>query len=55
MRIGEEFHDLDDIKFLARYLGIHTYTEAITVVTKYYPIERIPQKTLYALEELLQP
>lgn len=55
MRIGEEFHDLDDIKFLARYLGIHSYPEAIAMVTKFYPLERIPQKTLYALEELLQP
>ena len=54
MRIGEEFHDLDDVKFLAHYLGIRDYPDAIAMVKKYYPLERIPQKTLYALEELLQ-
>jgi hypothetical protein len=29
--------------------------EALDVITRYYPLEKFPQKTLYALEELLQP
>ncbi len=54
MRIGEEFHDLDDVKFLLRILNLETYQQAIDVITRYYPMERFPQKTLYALQELLE-
>lgn len=54
MRIGEEFHDLDDIRFLLRMLNITSYADAIEVITTYYPAAKFPQKTLYALEELLQ-
>jgi hypothetical protein len=53
MRIGAEFHDEDDIRYLLRHLNILAYENAITVITKYYPLERFPQKTLYALAELL--
>jgi hypothetical protein len=53
MRIGAEFHDEDDVRYLLRHLEIRTYEQALTVVTKYYPLERFPQKTLYALAELL--
>ena len=52
MRIGEEFHDIDDIRYLIRHLDIKTYDEARAIMTKYYPLERFPQKTLYALEEI---
>lgn len=53
MRIGAEFHDEDDIRYLLRHLDIRSYEKAIAVITKYYPKERFPQKTLYALTELL--
>ena len=53
MRLGEEFHDEGDIRFLLRYLNISKYPVAIELVAKYYPVEQIPQKTLYALEEML--
>ena len=52
-RIGDEFHDLDDIRFLLRALNITSRDEALRVLAKYYPLERYPQKTLYVLEELL--
>lgn len=52
-RIGAEFHNEDDIRFLLRLLELRTYNEAIEVIKKYYPLERFPQKTLYALAELL--
>lgn len=52
-RIGEEFHDIDDIRFLLRALNIASADEALTVLGKYYPLEKFPQKTLYLLEELL--
>jgi hypothetical protein len=53
MRIGEEFHDLDDVRYLLRHLGLRGYEETIARITRYYPLARFPQKTLYALEELL--
>jgi len=53
LRIGAEFHDEDDIRYLLRHLGVAKYDKAIEIVTRYYPLERFPQKTLYALGELL--
>lgn len=52
-RIGTEFHDEADIRFLLRLLDITTYDKAMEIVTRYYPLERFPQKTLYALQEML--
>ena len=53
MRIDAEFHDEDDVRYLLRHVDIRSYEKAITVITKYFPLERFPQKTLYALQELL--
>jgi hypothetical protein len=53
MRIGAQSHDEADVRYLLRYLDIDSYERALAVITKYYPLERFPQKTLYALEELL--
>ena len=53
MRIGEEFQDLDDVRYLLRHLGLRSYPDAVARITRYYPLARFPQKTLYALEELL--
>jgi hypothetical protein len=53
LRIGEESHDEDDVRYLLRHLDIGTYEDAIGVITRFYPLERFPQKTLYALGELL--
>jgi hypothetical protein len=53
LRIGAEFHDEDDVRYLLRHLDICTYDRAIETITRYYPLERFPQKSLYALEELL--
>jgi hypothetical protein len=55
MRIGEEFQDLDDVRYLLRHLEVRDQAQALAVITRYYPLERFPQKTLYALEELLAP
>lgn len=52
-RIGAEFHDEDDVRYLLRHLEIQTYGKALEVITRYYPLERFPHKTLYALAELL--
>lgn len=53
MRLGAEFQDEQDVRFLLRYLNINRHEAAVEVVARYYPIERIPQKTLNALEEML--
>lgn len=54
MRLEEQVHDLEDVRYLLRHLGITTYQAAFEVIQKYYPLERFPQKTLYVLEDLLQ-
>ena len=53
MRIGPGFRDEDDIRYLLRHLDIRSTDKVLASITKYYPLERFPQKTLYALEELL--
>ncbi len=53
MRIGAEFHDEDDVRYLLTNLDITSVDVARAVITKYYPLERFPRKTLYALEDLL--
>lgn len=53
LRIGPEFHDEADVRYLVRWLNLGDYDQALAVVTRFFPLERIPQKTLYALEELL--
>jgi hypothetical protein len=55
MRLGEEFHDLDDVRYLLRYLNITSATEALAIVTQYFDEAQIPLKTRLALEELLPP
>ncbi|CAN5845696.1 DUF6036 family nucleotidyltransferase [soil metagenome] len=53
MRLGEEFHDLDDVRYLLRYLNISSAAEALTLVAKYYDESLLPPKTRLALEEML--
>jgi hypothetical protein len=53
MRIGLEFRDEEDVRFLLRLLDVRSYDEALAILAQYYPLERFPQKTLYALQELL--
>lgn len=53
MRLGEEFRDLDDVRYLLRYLNITRAEEALEIVTRYFDAGRLPPKTRLALEELL--
>lgn len=53
LRLAAEFHDEDDIRYLLRHLNIETYEQSVEVITRFYPLDRFPQKTLYALAELL--
>jgi hypothetical protein len=52
-RIGEEFHDIDDIRYLLRYLNLTRAADAKKILERYYPLDRFPQKTLYLLDEIL--
>lgn len=53
MRLGEEFHDLDDIRFLLRYLDVSSSDEALAIVVRYFEEEQLLPKTRLALDELL--
>lgn len=52
-RLGPEFHDEDDVRYLLRYLNLERAADALAIVERYYPPDRIPAKTRFALEELL--
>jgi hypothetical protein len=53
LRIGTESHDEDDIRYLLRHLAVGSYEQAVAVIARFYSLKRFPQKTLYALDELL--
>ena len=54
MRLGPEFNDEEDIRYLLRHLNIDSFAEAKSIIEKYYPLDRFPPKTFYALEEILR-
>lgn len=53
MRLGEEFHDLDDVRYLLRYLNLTTAEEALAIVTRYFDETQLLPKTRLVLEEML--
>lgn len=53
MRLGAEFQDLDDVRFLLRYLNVASAEEALKIVTRYFDETQLLPKTRLALEELL--
>lgn len=53
MRLGEEFQDLDDVRYLLRHLNIRSADEALAIVTHYFDEADLQPKTRLALEELL--
>jgi len=52
MRLGEEFHDLDDVRYLLRHLDITSVDQALAVVTRYFDEKQLAPKTRLVLEEL---
>lgn len=54
-RLGPEFHDEADVRYLLRYLNIESARDALNLIERYFPSDRIPPKTRFALEELLTP
>jgi hypothetical protein len=53
LRLGEEFRDLDDVRYLLRYLNITRVDDAMAIVTRYFEPAQLMPKTRLALEELL--
>lgn len=53
MRLAEEFRDVDDVRYLLRYLNITNVDQALEIVTRYVDEDRLMPKTRLALEELL--
>jgi hypothetical protein len=52
LRLGEEFHDLDDVRYLLRHLDIRGANEALAVVTQYFDEQELLPKTRLILESL---
>ena len=53
MRIMPESSDIEDLKLLIKIVKIKTVEEGIDIIKKYYPEKLIPQRTYYALDELI--
>jgi hypothetical protein len=53
MRLGAEFHDLDDVRYLLRYLNVTSVEDALGIITRYFEPDRLHPKSRLALEELL--
>ena len=44
--------DEEDIRFLLKKLGLTTVDQALEILGRYYPPERIPARTQYLLEDI---
>ncbi len=57
MRVGGagEAQDVEDIRHLGAALGIKSVSDAISVVERYYPADRISAKTKFGIEEIFGP
>jgi hypothetical protein len=57
MRAGgiDEKRDVDDIRLLGEMLGVRNAAQALGIVARYYPAERLPPKTRFGLEEIFGP
>jgi hypothetical protein len=55
MRSGgaAEGSDVDDIRQLAADLNLKTASEAIDVIARFYPLDALPPRTRFGLEEML--
>jgi hypothetical protein len=53
MRLAEEFRDVDDVRYLLRYLNVTSADQALGIVTRYFDEDRLLPKTRLAIEDLL--
>jgi hypothetical protein len=52
MRLGEGYHDEEDVRYLLRHLGLASYTDAERILADYYELDSYPPKALAAVREL---
>lgn len=52
-RLGPEFRDEEDVRYLLRYLNLERAEDALAIVERYFPADQIPLKTRFALQEIL--
>ncbi|MGI9141447.1 MAG: hypothetical protein ACR2GJ_10095 [Gemmatimonadaceae bacterium] len=52
-RLGPEFRDEEDVRYLLRYLNLERAEDALAIVERYFPADQIPPKTRFALQEIL--
>jgi hypothetical protein len=53
LRLGEEFHDLDDVRYLLRALNVRSAEEALAIILRYFDEPQVLPKTRLILQELL--
>lgn len=53
MRLGAEFRDLDDVRYLLRSLNVTSVAAALEIVTRYFDDRLVAPKTRLVLEDLL--
>jgi hypothetical protein len=54
MRMGDDEHDIDDIRFLAKECGLRTADQVFDMVKRFYPENKIPSKTYIGLKEIFR-
>ncbi len=54
MRSGEEYQNRHDVALLLKIIGICTLSDAESVLSRYYPLDRYRLKSRFVLEELSQ-
>ncbi len=47
-------HDIADIEFLAKKIGIQTSEAAFSIIEGFYPASRIPAKVRFGVEEIME-
>ena len=47
-------HDISDIEFLAKRIGVKTPEAAFSIIEGFYPASRIPAKVRFGVEEILE-
>ncbi len=53
MRLGEDFHDVDDVRYLLRNLNLTDVNDALSIVTKYQHAADLSVRPRLTLDELL--
>lgn len=54
LRLGEEFHDLDDVRYLLRYLDVRSAAAAVEIVLRYFDETQLLPRTRLILESLFE-